>query len=392
MTAVKLSEEEAVANIFERHALELQGRLADEGIDLFLITDPDSVYYVSGYWGYLGVDWGRPTVIAVPKDGELILITPKLESEMAAAMTWIEDIRIFVDGVAGEWVDPLRDLVTRDGTDRIAVERFQIPAIVSEFLREELGPGQLADGSGILGEMRMIKSLEEIEILRQAGQLAVAMCAAGKATIAEGIPEYEVALAVAEAGTRKAAELMGNEKGDLFQSPMIHDLQSLKCGVHTSMAHRRTSVQRIQRGDPIHMCLCGIAKFKQFKPGMDRQYVVGEPSDELHKAYEITLAAQQAAINAIRPGVPAEDIALATHEVYRQVGASSASRAGRGIGYSVNELPQLKVGDKTPLRPGMVLAVDGGVSRPGEFGSWTCDTFLVTETGTECLTEFSQAL
>lgn len=381
-----------MANLFERHALELQRRLADEKIDLLLLTDPDSVYYVSGYWGFLGVDWGRPTVIAVPRDGDVTLITPNLESEMAAAMTWIEDIRSYADGVGGEWGTPLRDLLTHDGTIRVAVERFKIPAMVSEFLREELGPVQLADGSRILGEMRMIKSPEEIEILRQAGQLAVAMCAAGKAAIAEGVPEYEVALAVATAGTRKAAELMGNENGDVFQSPMIHGLQSLKCGVHTSMAHRRTSVQRIQRGDPIHMCLCGVATFKQFKPGMDREFFVGEPSDEFQRIYDIALAAEKAATDAIRPGVIAEDVAFATYEVYRQVGASSATRAGRGIGYSVNELPQLKVGDKTPLRPGMVFAVDGGVSVPGKFGSFTCNTVLVTETGTECLTEFPSTL
>ena len=233
-----------MANRFERHALELQRRVADEGIDLLLLTDPDSVYYVSGYWGFLGVDWGRPTVIAVPADGGLTLITPKLESEMAAAMTWIEDIRTYVDGEAGEWADPLRDLLSRQDRSRIAVERLQVPAMVSEFLRDELGPAPLVDGSDCLGEMRMIKSPEEIETLCQASELAVAMCAAGKTAIAEGVPEYEVALAVAAAGTRKAADLMVSDGADVFQSPMIHDLQSLKCGVHTSMAHRRTSVQR----------------------------------------------------------------------------------------------------------------------------------------------------
>ena len=213
-----------MANRFERHALELQRRVADEGIDLLLLTDPDSVYYVSGYWGFLGVDWGRPTVIAVPADGGLTLITPKLESEMAAAMTWIEDIRTYVDGEAGEWADPLRDLLSRQDRSRIAVERLQVPAMVSEFLRDELGPAPLVDGSDCLGEMRMIKSPEEIETLRQASKLAVAICAAGKTAIAEGVPEYEVALAVAAAGTRKAADWMVSDGADVFQSPMIHIL------------------------------------------------------------------------------------------------------------------------------------------------------------------------
>ncbi len=379
-------------SLFERHAVELQRRLADEKIDLLLVTDPDSVYYLTGYWGYLGVEWGRPTVIAVPRTGDLTMITPKLESEMAAAMTWIEDIRSYEDGIAGEWGSPLRDLLSHHGTSRVAVERFQIPAVVSEFLHEELGPVPLADGSMILGEMRMIKSPEEIETLRQAGQLAVAMCAAGKAAMAEGVPEFEVALAASTAGTRMAADLMGNDKGDVFQSPIIYDLQTVRCGIHTSMAHRRSSTQRIQRDLPIHICFCGIAKFKQLKPGMDREYVIGTPSDELQRSYEIALTAQRVATDAIRPGVTAESVALAAREVYREVGVHNASRAGRGVGYSVNERPQLKIGDKTILRPGMTLAVDGGVSLAGKFGAWACDTLVVTETGTECLTEFPRSL
>jgi len=381
-----------MSSIFEDHALELQRRLADEKIDLFLVTDPDSVYYLSGYWGYLGVEWGRPTMIVVPRIGELILITPKLESEMAAAQTWIEDIRSYEDGIAGEWRGLLRDLLNLHGNSSVAVERFQIPAVVAEFLREELGAVLLGNGSIVLGEMRMIKSPEEINIMREAGQLAVTMCAAGKAAMAEGIPEYEVALAASTAGTRMAAGLMEKEKSNLFQSPLVYDLQTIRCGIHTSMAHRRSSVQRIQRDLPIHICFCGIAKFKHLKPGMDREFVIGEPTDELQKSYEIALTAQRVATNAIRPGVTAESIAQATREVYREVGVHNASRAGRGVGYSVNEQPQLKLGDKTILRPGMVLAVDGGVSVAGKFGAWACDTVVVTETGTECLTEFPRSL
>lgn len=161
--------EEPVPDLFERHALELQRRLGDERIDLLLLIDPDWIYYVSGYWGFLRVDWGRPTVIVVARDGDLALVTPKLGSEMAVAMTWIEDVRSYVAGEAGKWADPLRDLLSGHGTSRIAVERFQIPAMVSEFLRDDLGPVPFVDGSNALGEMRMIKSPEEIEIPRQAG-------------------------------------------------------------------------------------------------------------------------------------------------------------------------------------------------------------------------------
>jgi Xaa-Pro aminopeptidase len=113
----------------------LQRRMADEGIDAILLTDPDSVYYVSGFWGYLGVEFGRPTLLFLPRAGAPSIITPLMESAMARAMTWVEDIRVWEDGVGGEWAEPLRDLLAGSGQAAVGVERLRMPALVAEGLR-----------------------------------------------------------------------------------------------------------------------------------------------------------------------------------------------------------------------------------------------------------------
>ena len=88
------------------------------------------------------------------------------------------------------------------------------------------------------------------------------------------------------------------------------------------------------------------------------------------------------------PGVIAEEVHFAAEEPYLRAGINQPShRTGRAIGYSVNEQPQLKAGDKTRLEPGMVFAVGGDVTLPGKCCGRVSDTILVTETGTECLTE-----
>ncbi|MGD2178845.1 MAG: aminopeptidase P family N-terminal domain-containing protein [Anaerolineae bacterium] len=97
-------------DLFQQHALDLQDRIAEESIDVLVLTDPDTVYYVSGFWGYLGMEFGRPTMVIVPRSGSCTLITPSLEAEMARAMVWFDDIREWTDGVGGEWVTHLRDL------------------------------------------------------------------------------------------------------------------------------------------------------------------------------------------------------------------------------------------------------------------------------------------
>ena len=81
----------------------LQRRLQDAGIDLAVLTDEDSIAYYAGFWGYLGVEFGRPTFLLVPRDGAPTVITPLMESEMVGDMTWVEDIRPWQDDGADRW-------------------------------------------------------------------------------------------------------------------------------------------------------------------------------------------------------------------------------------------------------------------------------------------------
>ncbi len=379
--------------VFEKRAEDLRLRVVDANLDLLLITDPVSIYFLSGYWGYVDIEFGRPTILCVSRNGEFTLITPKLESEMARAMTWIADVQTYADGVGGEWRDPLMALIGGSRQTICGIEVGHTPSMVTEYLRGELGSHVIADGSGVLNAIRMIKTPEEIELFRKAGQVAVAMGAAARGAIAENVAEFEVALAILEGGTRKAAELMTGEDPDHFDSPMIYNLQPLQSGHYTSMPHRRATMRKIQMGEPVFICFCGNANFKHFKPGFDRQYFLGSVSEENARIYEIAVAGQHAAIQAMGPGVTAEDVHFAAEEPYLQAGINQPShRTGRAIGYSVNELPQLKAGDKTTLEPGMVFAVGGDVTLPGKCCGRVSDTILITETGTECLTEFPREL
>lgn len=391
--AIDLGRERDLLPLFQGRTEELQRRMADEGIDLVLLTNADSVYYYTAYWGDLGLEFGRPTIVAVSAGGDVRLITAESESLMARAMTWVEDLDTYSDGVGNEWRDPLaRVLGSRSGGSTLAVERGDIPAVVSEHLRSGHGIADALDATPVIARMRMIKNAQELDMIRQAGQVAVAMGEGGRAVIAEGVPEYEVSLACIAAGTRKAAEIIGGEDARSLMSPMIHNLQVLQSGHFTSYTHLHPTVRRIRRGDPVYMCFCPIAHFKQFKLGYDREYFVGEVKDEIARIYETAIAAQAAAIGAMRPGAIAEEVHGAAVEVYRAAGFSPSYRTGRAIGYSSLESPELKFGDRTRLEPGMVFAVDGGVTVPDVFGARVGDTVIVTETGTEVATESPKGL
>jgi len=379
-------------NLQKKRVLEFQTHIADEGIDLAVIHDPDNIYFLSGFWGYLGMDFGRPTILVIPRTGAPTLITPGLEAEMAANMTWIEDIREWTDGIDGEWRALLDNLLDGSTGFRVGAEALNTHPVVFSYLRHKFSDSDIRDISEILAEMRMIKSPEEINIMRQAGLVAVAMCEAAVRKIAEGVPEYEISLAAIEAGTRKAAEFLGNRKSERLFSPVIHNPQILQSGPDLAMVHRRPTLRRINKGDPVYMCFCPFTFLKQFKLGFDREYFVGSVSDEHARVYEIALKAQAAALEMIRPGVRAEEVHFASLEVYQSEGFGICYRTGRGVGYSHLERPEFKDGDQTVLQAGMTFAVDGGITIEGEFGARVGDSIVVTEDGFEYLTPYPKHL
>ncbi|MFQ5624753.1 MAG: M24 family metallopeptidase [Paracoccaceae bacterium] len=374
-----------------RRTAEFQRRLGAAGIDVAVLTDQSSIAYLAGFWGYLSVEFGRPTFLVVRPDAAPVVITPQMESEMVSAMTWVGDIETWEDAGANRWQTVLAR-VLGDRPGRVGVERAVLPGLVRSWFDEAMTGVPLADVSPVLGAMRTIKSPEEIAVMRQAGEIAAAMMAAAEDALGEGLPEYEAALAVITAGTRKAAGFLTAKGWEAFVSPMIHNLQIMQSGRDTSMVHRRASVKPLERGDPVYFCFCNLAEFKLYKLGFDRMFFVGEVSDEAAAVQQAAIDAQAAAIAAIRPGVTAESVAAAADEVYRARGFATGYRTGRAIGMSYLETPELKAGDRTILRPGMTFAVDGGISVDGRLGGRIGDSVVVTEAGCEFLTDYPRGI
>lgn len=366
---------------------ELQGHLQDAKVDVALLTDESTIAYYAGFWGYLSVEFGRPTFLIVPADGDPVVVTPLMESEMVSAMTWISDVRTWEDAGSNHW-DNVLSQIFKVFPRRLGVEKTVLPGLVLSWLESTSDKAQLSDVSPLIAKMRTVKSPFEIGIMKQAGLVAAAMMGAAQDALAEGVPEYEAALAVINAGTRAAADFLTDKGWEQFVSPMIHNLQIMQSGMDTSMVHRRASVKRLQAGDPVYFCFCNMAQFKQYKLGFDRMFNITHVSDQAADVQQAAIDAQQAALRVLRPGIRAEAVAAAANEVYRDRGYASSYRTGRSIGMAYLETPELKSGDTTELKAGMTFAVDGGISIDGHYGGRIGDSVVVTSDGFEYLTEY----
>lgn len=375
---------------FAARMKEFRARLDRAGIDVALITDDDNVYYLTGYYDYLHMEFGRPTILVVPKDADSVLITPTIDLNTAMAAAQVDRIAAWNDGMGDEWRAQLPAALR--GDLRVGLEPDHMPPVVRGYVNDLVDAARLTSVTPVLADMRMIKSSEELQLARHAGQVANAMMSAGRAAIGDGVAEYEVALATSRAGTRKAAELLAAHYDDADMSPNTHFLQIMASGDTITKTHHRATTRIMRRGEPVFLCFCGMTNFHRFKLGFDRTFWIGEIADASQApVYEVALASQQAALDALRPGVTAESVHAAYAQVIQGAGYEYPFRCGRATGFSFLEKPQLVTGDATVLQPGMVLAVDGSVSVQ-TFRAQIGDSFIVTDTGWEAVTQHPKSL
>jgi Xaa-Pro aminopeptidase len=376
--------------MFEQHLQQLRANLAQADIDVAIVSDDDSVYYYCGYYDYLHMEFGRPTLLMVARDGPSLLITPAIDEAMALQHARVDRVAAWNDGLGKEWREHIPAML--HGAGRVAIEVEHMPAVVRAYLGTLVDARDLVDLTPIVAAMRMIKSAPELQLARHAGAVANAMMMAGREAIGDGVAEYEVALATAQAGTIKSAELLSRHYPASEMSPNTHFLQIMASGDEVVKTHHRASGRVMRHGEPVFLCFCGMTNFHKFKLGFDRSFWIGEIADPSQAAiYQLALDSQAAALSELRPGVRAEQVHAAYAEVIQSAGYDYPFRCGRGTGFSYLEQPQLVTGDRTLIQPGMVLAVDGSVSA-GSYRAQVGDSFIITEDGYEAITAHPRAI
>ena len=377
--------------MFKKNLSNLKKLLKENNIDLAVITDDDSLYYFTGYYNFLHMDFERPTILIVDKEEESVLITPLLDVKLIEENCPVEKIITWNDGIGEEWREILPSKIKKNR--KIAYEKFKINATVNNYLLSLTEDVPIENITPIINKLRMIKSEEELQIARHAGEVAMAMMEAGKNALGHNVPEYEIALATSQAGTRKAAEILKFFYKNENMSPNIHFLQVMASGLDLPKTHHRASTKLIKKGDPVFLCFCGSTNFHRFKLGFDRIFWINEITDEKQiKAFEVAVKSQKAALSILAPGKTAEEVHAAYADVIQSEGYPYPTfRCGRATGFSVLEEPQLVTGNKTVIEPGMVFAVDGGANTEN-FRAQVGDSFIITKDGYEQITHHSKKI
>jgi Xaa-Pro dipeptidase len=359
-------------------------KMAERGLRVFLTHTPENIYYLTGYQtpGY----YMYQTLI-VPEAGEPLILTRLIEETNVLAGSWVQNRATYHDTQ-----DPARvtyESLASAGHTRgpIGVEKdcWFLSIKQYERLGELLGPqAELVDASGLVESLRVVKSAAEIEYIRKAAGTANAGMRAGLEMIAEGRTENDLAVAI-HSGIIQAG-------GEYMSLPPF-----ISSGPRTYLTHATWDGRRLERGEVVFIELCGTVK--RYSAALLRcAYMGDDPPPKIRRMAEASRDVLNAVIEAIRPGVTADEVDRAARETYREHDIDVNKRTGYSIGISFppdwgeGHALSLREGEARVLEPGMVFHMPCTVRVWGLAAISTSETVLVTPTGREVLTSSPREL
>ncbi|MGH8079980.1 MAG: M24 family metallopeptidase [Lysobacter sp.] len=350
-----------------------------QGRDALLITAGTSLRY------FTGVAWGaseRLVAMLLTLSGDPILICPAFEAGSLSHAVVIPT----QSSLWEEHEDPYAlvvDGMRARGASRLALDPAAAFAIFTGL--RAAAPGlDLADAGAIVDGCRARKSAAELALMKQATAmtLQVHRLAAGLAN--EGATTTDLRRFIDE-----AHRALGADNGSTFCIVQFGEATAYPHGIPGEQSLREDELVLIDTG-------CAV---QGYQSDITRTYICGRASDEQTRIWDLELAAQRAAFEAVRPGISGEAVDRAARDVLERSGLGPdyrlpglPHRTGHGCGMSVHEAPYLVRGNRIGLDSGNCCSNEPMIVVPGRFGVRLEDHFYVTENGAAWFTPPSLAI
>jgi Xaa-Pro aminopeptidase len=352
------------------------------------------IQYFTGFW-FLSNE--RPVVYAESAGGESAVFVPEFEVERTRAETTFERIESYPEypGVEHPMAIFARVLADLGIRDAIGADEDGYPGILGyqgPTLSEASG-ARVAPLGDVIERMMRRKSEHELALIRESGR----WCAYAHRLLQQysvpGATEAEASLRAGHEATLAMLEALGDDYvGGLSSSAGVSAGYRGQIGVRSSWAHAIAHTIELRSGDML--VTETSAPIWGYSAELERGMVIGAPTDEMRRLFAHTVAAQEVAFAAIRPGVTCADVDGAVLRYFDEHDLMPYWRqhVGHGIGLRNHEAPFLDVGDHTLLEPGMVFTVEPGLYDSELGGFRHSDTIVVTEDGMEKLTDYPSDL
>ncbi|CDX51329.1 Creatinase [Mesorhizobium plurifarium] len=372
---------EAIAPYFESEEFDrrrdaVRHAMTGRGIDTLLVSAPENIFYLTGldHWGYFA-----PHILVVPADGEMILLTRAMEKVTIANQ--VRNAR-FEGHHDGETVADLLGRVLPGRLGSVGIESWSsgLPHGLAEALKERLSAGRWVDASGIIDDIRMVKSPAEQALMRATAKVSDVGAQAAIEAIAEGASERHVAA---------EAERAMIEAGGTFPGfgPFIRSTRRL------GEEHTTWTSDRFGAGDAVFLELTGCVA--RYHAPLGRLIHVGHAAKEAYEMAALTADAFAAVVGAMREGVLFRDVYAAWQGVVDHAGLSHYRRHHCGYVVGIGLPPSWTGGNKVTglrrdsdivLKTGMSFHVLSWLMGTGRGDFFMSNAVLLGPSGAEVLT------
>jgi Xaa-Pro aminopeptidase len=336
----------------------------EAGIDALLLSVGADLPYLTGYDA---MPLERVTMLVAPRDGDAVLVVPRLEAPRVVERP---DVFEVVPWDATD--DPIARIAGHGGAHagRVAIGARTWASFVLA-LQARLPRARFSDATDLLAPMRMVKDADEVARLRAAARGVDAIATEMRGWVFGGRTEADVHRAIAErildAGHQKV------------------NFAIVGSGPNGASPHHEAGERVIGDRDVI-VCDFG-GTMDGYCSDITRVFVVGEPSSEVREAYDVLVEAQERSVRSATVGTPCEEVDAAARDVIAGAGHGErfVHRTGHGIGLEAHEEPYIVAGNARLLAAGHAFSVEPGIYVPGRFGLRLEDIVVATEGGPERL-------
>jgi Xaa-Pro aminopeptidase len=345
---------------------DLKKKIDEEGLEAFLITRKDNLYYFLNYIG--------EGILLIKKDKATLFVAPLFFESAEEQCGNIEILKLHLG------IDPLKYIINeikkingKIGFDELSAKYY---IYFSSILSKD---NKLLNKEEIIWDMRKIKNEDEILKIKEAAKITDIGLKLALEIIKPGITELDIKAEIIK-------EMMKNGAEEIAFEPIIAS------GRNSSFPHGGYKNRKLKKGDIIIIDIG--AKYKGYCSDETRVSYIYEIDNEIKKVYNIVLEAQEIALQNMKEGIAMKEVDKKVRDFLKEKGFEDKflHGLGHGIGINIHEPPTINPLSEESFKRNMVVSCEPGIYIPKNYGIRIEDTVLIKEKGIEILTKINKEL
>ena len=368
---------------YENRLKGLRKIIIEENLDAIILTSLQNVAY---YSGFLYCSFGRPYACIVTSKRSIV-VSANIDAGQPGRRCYGENL-IYTDWERNNYLKAIISLINK--VKKIGVEKDHLTIERYKNLKDSLGDPEIIDISQSTMQQRMIKSKEEIALIKSGAKIADI---GGEALVKEikvGASEIDIAMAGRDAMEKAIAKYHPN-------SELRDTWVWFQSGINTDGAHNPVTTRKLKHGDILS--LNTFPMISGYYTALERTLFVGEVDDASMKAWEANIKVHRYGLEIVKPGVKCSEITKELNNLFSELGY--LHRRTFGYGHSFGLLSpyygregklEFREDIETILKPNMVVSMEPMIfipeGEPGAGGYREHDILVINENGVEDITKF----